>query len=163
VKRSAIGAIYLRAGNRCEPAVRASMPPSEDVERSYAISRRLAERFGDVPVHVLVLMPEIEMTVSDDDGVIDVGPLAASVYPAVQNLILAARARGLGTVLTTVWRPLEGELRAVCAIPDRFEIAARAPVGPVGHCAPPARRAPHELEHVRRAPHVKGATCRPRP
>ena len=36
-------------------------------------------------------------------GSFEIGPLYASVYPAVQNLILAARSQGLGTVLTTVW------------------------------------------------------------
>ena len=145
-KRAAIGDLYLRAWNRYEPAVKASMQIDETMERNYAISRRLAEAFGDVPVHVLVLMPKIEMTVADADGTMDVGPLAASVYPAVQNLILALRARGLGTVLTTVWRPLEAEVRAVCDIPDRFEIAALLPVGvPKGRWGVAPRRPADQL------------------
>ena len=47
----------------------------------------------------------------------DVGPTYASVYPAVQNFVLAARALGLGTVLTTVYRIHEDEVREICAIP----------------------------------------------
>lgn len=145
-KRAQIGEIYLRAWDRYEPAVRANLPPSEETDRNYAISRRLAERFGEVPVHVLVLMPQIEMTVRDDEGVMDVGPLAASVYPAVQNLILAARSRGLGTVLTTVWRPLEHEVRAVCGIPDSYTIAALLPVGhPKGRWGVAPRRPAEHL------------------
>ena len=145
-KRAQIGEIYLRAWNRYEPAVRAQLPPTDDLDKNYAISRRLAERFGDVPVHVLVLMPKTTMTVTDDQGEMDVGPLTASVYPAVQNLILAARARGLGTVLTTVWRPLEAEVRAVCAIPDRFEIAALLPLGhPLGRWGVAPRRPAEHL------------------
>ena len=46
---------------------------------------------------MLVLMPDIEMTVADGEGVMDVGPTYAPVYPAVQNFVLAARALGLGT------------------------------------------------------------------
>jgi nitroreductase len=74
-------------------------------------------------------MPKIEMVITDDAGAMDVGPTWASVYPAVQNLILAARSRGLGTVLTTVWRIHEDELRDVCGIPDRYTIAALLPIG----------------------------------
>ena len=35
------------------------------------------------------------MGVSDEDGPMDVGPVHASVYPAVQNLVLAARSLGI--------------------------------------------------------------------
>ncbi len=74
-------------------------------------------------------MPKISMTVTDEQGEMDVGPTYASVYPAVQNLVLAARARGLGTVLTTVYRIHEDELRALCGIPDRYEVVALLPLG----------------------------------
>ena len=90
---------------------------------------------------VLVLMPRISMAVTDDDGEMDVGPRYASVYPAVENFILAARSLGLGTVLTTVFRIHEDEVRAVCAHPDRFEVAALLPVGhPTGHWGVAPRR-----------------------
>ena len=134
-KRASIGAIYLRAWNRYAPAVAASMPPFKDDEaaarwqRNIDASDELARRFGEAPVHVLVVVPRMSMTVSDADGEMDVGPVYASVYPAVQNLILAARDRGLGTVLTTVYRIHEDEVRAVGAIPDRSEVAAILPLG----------------------------------
>jgi nitroreductase len=51
------------------------------------------------------------------------------VYPAVQNLMIAARALGIGTTLTTVARIEHDELRRVCEIPDRFEVAALVPMG----------------------------------
>ena len=90
---------------------------------------------------VLVLVPRISMAVTDDDGEMDVGPVHASVYPAVENFILAARSLGLGTCLTTVIRIHEAEARAVCGVPDRFEIAALLPVGhPAGHWGVAARR-----------------------
>jgi nitroreductase len=82
-----------------------------------------------VPVHVLVLMPKISMVVRDEQGDMDVGPTYASVYPAVQSFVLAARAQGLGTVLTTVYRVYEDELRELLGIPDRFEVVALLPLG----------------------------------
>lgn len=133
--RRRLAAIYLRAWERYAPAVAAVTPPPRDDEaarrhaRSVAASDELARSLGDVPVHVLVLMPRISMVVTDEDGPMDVGPTYASVYPAVQNLILAARAHGLGTVLTTVYRIHEDEVRALFDIPDRFEVVALLPLG----------------------------------
>jgi nitroreductase len=138
-KRAAIGEIYRRAYDRYEPAVLKLIPPFPDAdaqarhERNWRASRHLAEHIGAAPAMVLVLMPRISMNVEDDDGAMDVGSTYASVYPAVENLILAARALGIGTVLTTVYRIHEDEVRAVCAIPDRYEVAALLPLGrPVG-------------------------------
>ncbi|MEY2406729.1 MAG: hypothetical protein QOG39_1645, partial [Acidimicrobiaceae bacterium] len=134
-RKAAIGDIYRRAYGRYEPAVLALIPPFKDEkaqrqhERSWAASRHLAETVGDAPAMVLVLMPRISMTIADDLGAMDVGSPYASVYPAVENLILAARSMGIGTVLTTVFRIYEDEVRAVCAIPDRYEIAALLPLG----------------------------------
>jgi nitroreductase len=145
--RAAIGDVYLRSWNRYAPAVAASMPPFTDEaaearwQRNVRASDDLARRFGEVPVHVLVLVPRITMEVTDDEGTMDVGPVHASVYPAVQNLILAARSRGLGTVLTTVYKVHEGELRELLGIPERFEIAGLLPIGhPTGRWGVAPRR-----------------------
>ncbi len=146
-RRRAIGDIYKRAYDRYEPAVLKLIPPFPDAEaqrrheRNWAASRHLAETIGTAPAMVLVVMPRISMTVRDEDGDMDVGPTYASVYPAVQNLALAARALGIGTVLTTVYRIHEDEVRAVCGIPDRYEIAALLPVGrPTGNWGVATRR-----------------------
>lgn len=57
----------------------------------------------------------------------------SSIYPAVQNLMLAARALGLGTALTTVHRAHEAEVRELLGIPATVETAALIPVGwPMG-------------------------------
>ena len=70
----------------------------------------------------------------------------ASVYPAVQNLILAARNEGLGTVLTTLLRVYEDEAREVCGIPDRYEVAAMLPLGvPLGKWGVAHRRPAESL------------------
>jgi nitroreductase len=133
--RAELGRIYLKAWERYAPAVAAVTPPAKDEAaaerhaRNVRASDDLARNLGAVPVHVLVLMPKISMVVTDDEGDMDVGPTYASVYPAVQNLILAARSRGLGTVLTTVYKVYEDEVRAACSIPDRYEVVALLPIG----------------------------------
>lgn len=145
--KARLGAIYLRAWQRYAPAVAAVTPPARDDaaqaghDRSVKASDDLARAMGAVPALVLVLMPKIDMVVTDHAGPMDVGPTYASVYPAVQNFILACRAHGLGTVLTTVYRIYEDEVREVCMVPDRYEVVAMLPVGhPKGHWGIAPRR-----------------------
>jgi len=55
--------------------------------------------------------------------------LGSHIYPAVQNLMLAAAALGLGTRLTTIWQHRETKVRALLAIPDDVEAMAMIPLG----------------------------------
>jgi len=70
----------------------------------------------------------------------------ASVYPACQNLLLAARAIGLGGVLTGLQGLVEPELRAVLEIPEGVGLSATITLGhPQGHHGPVRRRPLGEL------------------
>jgi nitroreductase len=65
----------------------------------------------------------------------------SSIYPAVQNIILACRAHGLGTVLTTVHVFYEDEVRAVLGLPPEVQTYALMPIGyPRGKFGPVQRR-----------------------
>ncbi|HYZ21395.1 MAG TPA: nitroreductase family protein [Rhodopila sp.] len=66
----------------------------------------------------------------------------ASVFPAVQNMLLAARALGLGATLTTLYLLHEKEAEAAMGIPDGYHSYAILPIGfPRGKFGP-VRRAP---------------------
>ena len=66
----------------------------------------------------------------------------ASIFPAVQNMLLAARALGLGATLTTLYLTHEKEAEAAMEIPDTHHSYAILPVGyPLGKFGP-VRRAP---------------------
>jgi nitroreductase len=70
----------------------------------------------------------------------------ASIYPACQNLLLAARALGYGGVMTTWHVFIEAQLRELLAIPDDVFIAATITLGrPQGHHGPVRRRPLDEL------------------
>lgn len=70
----------------------------------------------------------------------------ASVYPAVQNLLLAARALGYGGVITMWQQGVEDELRALLGIPTDIAMCATIPLGrPVGGHGPVRRRPLKEL------------------
>jgi len=149
--KARLGEVYRSAWDRYGTATNAAVAdsfPTDEArrawERNVAASDHLARHLGEAPVLVLVLMPDIEMTVTDAEGVMDVGPTYASVYPAVQNFVLAARALGLGTVLTTVYRIYEDEVRRIVGVPDRYQVVALLPLGrPQGRfgVAPRARSA----------------------
>jgi nitroreductase len=66
--------------------------------------------------------------------------LPASVFPAVQNLLLAAGALGLGSALTTLAMGFEEELRALLRLPDHARALAVVPLGwPPRELRPPRR------------------------
>ncbi len=68
--------------------------------------------------------------------------LESSVWPAVQNLLLAAHAVGLGSALTTITTVFGDELRALLALPEHVRPLGVVPVGwPARQLGPP-RRAP---------------------
>ncbi len=70
----------------------------------------------------------------------------ASIYPAVQNIILACRAFGLGTVLTTLHAILEDEVKAALEIPREVETWALMPIGyPVDKFGPVKRKPINEI------------------
>ena len=73
----------------------------------------------------------------------------ASVYPAFQNLLLAARALGYGGVLTGFHAMVEPQLRALLGIPDDVFVAATITIGrPEGAHGPVRRRPLGELVYA---------------
>ena len=71
-----------------------------------------------------------------------------SIYPAIQNLMLAARSRGLGTTLTTLHKAGDDQIRAILEVPAAFETVALIPVGrPRGAWGKPRRRPASEVTH----------------
>jgi nitroreductase len=79
-----------------------------------------------------------------DDAEQDPGRYASSVWPGVQNLLLAARATGLGAAPTTYALAFRDELEAVLELPAHVRAQAIIPIGfPLGRFGP-VRRPPVE-------------------
>jgi nitroreductase len=68
----------------------------------------------------------------------------SSVYPAVQNMLLAARASGLGGCLTNLHLRYEVEMKGLLGIPDGFDTYALVPLGYPRDKFGPLRRRPVE-------------------
>lgn len=155
--KRAIGDIYERAYTRYEPAMLKVTPaPRSDADaarqaKMLASARHLAAAIGTAPVLVAFLMPNISMTLHDADGDLDVGTPFASVYPAVQNFMLAARALGIGTAMTTVYRIYQQHVRDLLGIPDQLEVVALIPMGrPRGNFGIAPRRPAEAVTHWQR-------------
>jgi nitroreductase len=95
------------------------------------------DHFEDAPVLVLPCLVRYREPVPTE---------GASIYPACQNLLLAARALGYGGVLTGFHVMVEAELRELLGIPDEAFMAATITIGkPVGGHGPVRRRPIAEL------------------
>jgi nitroreductase len=108
-----------------------------DADRSYQWAARLADEIVDVPCIVLAF---------------GVGRgTASSVIPAVQNLMLAARALGIGSVPTTLHATVMDRVNALLGIPDDAEFQLCIPLGyPRGKFGPTQRRPTHETTFLNR-------------
>jgi nitroreductase len=88
-----------------------------------------ANRLEQVPVHLVVGVRLGDLAVTDAGLPRQSIVGGASVYPFVQNLLLALRGEGLGAALTTLLVPAEAEVRRLLAIPDDIALAAHVGVG----------------------------------
>lgn len=100
--------------------------------------QRYVDDYEKIPVLVLACYVRYRSHTASTDG--------ASIYPACQNLLLAARALGYGGVLTGLHHTADGELRELLDIPENVEIMATITLGrPLGSHGPVRRRPLPEL------------------
>jgi len=97
-----------RSGGRLNPSVRVS-------------AQYLAEHMEEAPILILAC---IQTNGSPGNTL-----RGSSIYPAVQNLMLAARGLGIGSVITTLHTQYEKEVKDLLGIPDAVETAALIPLG----------------------------------
>jgi len=126
--RSEFAKLYREAwwAKRRDAGVRGpqDIPPGKGVTQS---AMRLAEEFGVAPVVVLVCA-----TARGAGG---------SVIPATQNLLLAARALGIGGTITTLHRDVEERVHRMFGIPATAEVVYCVPLGyPQGRFGPTQRK-----------------------
>lgn len=152
--RTAIADLYRSAFDRYERSLPAPGDFPDELQaaawrRTRDASRHLADHLGEVPVLVLFLQPIIPWTPTDEQGPMDIGRLDASVYPAVQNFCVAARALGLGTAITTVIRIHTDAVLGLLGVPlGRYEIAALTPLGhPTGRFGVAPRKPAAAVTH----------------
>ena len=118
------------------PGYRVSAPPpgtsADRFQRLLAAADYLAEHLHEAPLWIVPCL----------QGAAPTRSTGSSIYPAVQNMLLAARALGLGATLTTLHLRFERETEEALGLPPDVHSYALLPIGyPMGRFGP-VRRAP---------------------
>ena len=90
------------------------IPPGKNSQRS---AMRLADQIGQAPVIVLLC------------GTAQGPAAAASIIPAAQNLLLAARAFGIGGTITTLHADVDERVHKLLGIPETAQVVYCLPLG----------------------------------
>jgi nitroreductase len=137
--KKAVQVLYKRAYDELiGPRYASSAPPpgvtAEKYRRQHAAVEYLTEHFHEAPVWIVACIDEGSAKPTRWSG--------ASIYPAVQNMLLAARALGLGTTLTTRHLVHEAEAEKALGLPEGVHSYAILPIGyPMGKFGPVGRGA----------------------
>jgi nitroreductase len=119
---------YKKALDQLLPRYRVAPPPPGKTEaqknRMLDAVVYLTEHFHEAPVLIVCCL------VGDMAKAIGLPKMSgASIYPAVQNMLLAARGLGLGATLTTRHLLFEQEVNEVLGLPANAETFAIIPIG----------------------------------
>jgi nitroreductase len=165
-QRQKLGAIYRKASDIAEAMYAARGRPPHLTERQFArlmaTGSHLWQHMGEAPVLLLpcgrrpalppreALAPDIAACWEDEVAYLE-RIRGASIYPAVQNIILSCRALGLGTVITTNHIRCEEEVKALLGIPEDVSTFALMPIGwPLDRFGLLTRRPLAEVVHADR-------------
>ncbi|HEY7294987.1 MAG TPA: nitroreductase family protein [Dehalococcoidia bacterium] len=123
----------------------ASLPhqSAEARQRMLDAVRWQAEHFAEIPAHIIACL---EFAAPPRDGFAAGAGAGGSIWPGVQNLLLAARALGLAATPTTFALSDRPAAKAVLGLPDRIEPFCLIPVGyPLGKFGAVRRRPVSEI------------------
>jgi nitroreductase len=165
-QRQKLGMIYRKASDIAEAIYAARGRPAHLTEQQFArlmgTGAHLWQHMGEAPVLLLpcgrrptlppreALPPDIALRWADEMAYAE-RIRGASIYPAVQNIILSCRALGLGTVITTNHIRCEAEVKALLDIPEDVSTFALMPIGwPLDRFGPLTRRPLAEITHADR-------------
>jgi len=120
------------------PRYASSAPPAgstaEKYHRQHLAVEYLTEHFHEAPVWIVACIKHDNSLIPPDRSA------GASIYPAVQNMLLAARALGLGANLTTRHLRFEEESEKALELPEGVHSYAIIPIGyPMGNFGPVGR------------------------
>ena len=127
----------------------------EEVQKATAAAlapgTAMADTLDQIPVIVMFVHDSRLIYVTDDKLGRTSVVGGASLYPAVQNLLTAARAEGLGGVLTTLICRREPEVQQALGLPKEWAVHAMVPLGfPKGNHGPLTRMPLSQMVHYDR-------------
>jgi nitroreductase len=165
-QRAKLGAIYRKASDIASAFYAARERPAHMTDKQYermlTSGAHLWDHMGAAPVLLVpclkraqlppraALPPEVAARYDAEIAYAE-RIRGASIYPAVQNIILACRAFGLATLITTNHIRFEADVKQVLAIPADVDTYALMPIGyPEGKFGPLSRRPVVEVTYADR-------------
>ena len=106
-------------------------------ERMMLGAEHLARTFAKVPAWIACMARKVYPPHDPQDSF-----MHSTIYPAAQNLIVAARSLGVGTCFTTFPSYAEAEIRTLCGVPDDLHLFVYVAVGYPARQFLPVRRKP---------------------
>jgi nitroreductase len=134
-RRKALGDLYLPHWRAYMQRTGGAQVLADPQSFDGAIVRRVqganeyAERLHEVPLHLVVGVCLGDLAVTDAELPRQSIVGGASIYPFIQNLLLALRNEGLGAAMTTLLVPAEVQVRELLEIPQEIALAAHIGVG----------------------------------
>jgi nitroreductase len=128
-KKRQLQALYLPIWNEFLDGIYAGANKYAARPKLLVDADHFANHLADIPVLLVVCarLADVHPTDAKLERLSIVG--GASVYPAVQNVLLAAREAGLGTVLTTLLCAVEPDVKTLLGIPAEISTAAMVTMG----------------------------------
>ena len=104
---------------------------SARAQKALRVGDEFSASLAIVPAHVVVFLdrPKMRVVRGSPEDLNNFGATYGSVFPAIQLMMLAARALGVGTAMTTMLSPHEAETRALLGVPDLYQLIALIPMG----------------------------------
>ena len=165
-QRRRLGEIYRKASDITSEIYKArgrsAHLTEEQYQRMMSSGAYLWDHIGDAPVLLVpcqqdratparATLPSSLDAVYEQERAYERRIRGASIYPAVQNIILACRAFGLGTLITTNHIRCEDEVKALLGLPGDVSTYALMPIGyPLGKFGPLARKPVSEVAYADR-------------
>lgn len=133
-KRAKLGDLYRPQWKRYEAGARKAIEhlTGEALarqERALGAAIHLGEHFGEAPAILVFCFNPDNMAITDAHLNRPTVVGGGSVYPAVQNAMLACRVEGVGCTLTTLLCFCEDEVKALLDIPEDWYTCAFVPIG----------------------------------
>ncbi|HUY26474.1 MAG TPA: nitroreductase family protein [Candidatus Binataceae bacterium] len=116
---------------------------SPRAHKALGVGDEFAATLAIVPVHVVVFLdrPKMRVARGTPEDLFNFGATYGSIFPAIELLMLAARALGIGTAMTTMLSSREDETKALLGAPGDFQLIALVPMGyPDGDFKRPYRK-----------------------
>ena len=141
-QKQRIANIYRDIGNAViQDGALASGKLDEEMQKVYSNAMILVKGLQNAPALIMCCLEG-----HAQEGGIHQSTYYGSIYPAIQNLMLAARSKGIGSTMTTMHKAREQDIKDVLGIPQEVTTIALIPLGyPEGKWGRPRRKPQREV------------------